>query len=395
MLVRQLIKLKLVILGSYANGEIFYKKVLSEPLTSLLRQCLLQLSSLGGSMLRLLLSIVLVSFNAHGYGTQPSIDKSQPQSCELAGSKEIDMECIGAQLQGEGLGGWVHASVDDQMMFVFTWRRPGNFFVNVQIPMSSKDPAIIQRLLELRRHDRILIKGSYYKNEAPIKHINVSELKVVEAYDGVQEDYQYDQALPNKILSGTSVIGKVHIVANGGSVLVVEVGDRVYPVFNKKPELVKDLYRNDKIEIQYYVSFFPTRPPHLELNVAAKEPVRVIEEIAVGHNQQITLKGPLVMFPKSPQIIFNVYALRTADADGVQRNYTLVNFSDFDLFKALREKLEEAWNKMSASAKYDRNKYINYNIMIEATGTKNVVDPVQANPQILINDLKDLKIMIK
>jgi hypothetical protein len=342
--------------------------------------CLLCLSQISGA---------LGHSNTDPGSTQvPTCESSDP-------NVEIDMQCLETQLKGEGLAGWVHAAVKDQLMLVFTWRRPGNFFVNVQLPMASKDPKIVEQIANLRRHDRILIRGEFFKNEAPIEHINVTELKVLEAYQGPEEDYAYDPALPAEIMNGSSLVGKVHIVANGGRVLVVEVGDRVYPVFNDKPELVAGLFRNDKIAIDYNVQFLPMRPSHLELDTASADPVRVLERIEDGHGTEITLTGPLVMFPESPQIKFNVFALRVEDSDQVQRNFTIVNFADFDLFFAIRDKLQEAWDKHIATMTYDRNKFINRSVMLTVRGTKNVVSPDQANPQIMPASLDDVEITIQ
>lgn len=336
---------------------------------------------------------ILLSLSAWATQDLPSINQGMSaELCEVPVTGEIDMSCIEQQLQGDGLGGWVHASVQDQLLFVFTWRRPQNFFVNLQLPMTSNDPVVLQQLQQLRRHDRIIIKGGFINNNAPIEHINVTDLQVIEPYQGINESFEYDPNLPQEILNGNRLIGKVHATGNGGSVLVIEVGDRVYPVFNSRPELVANLYRNDKIEIFYNVQIFPTRPPHLSLDVSVQAPITVLEEIVQGHGEAITLTGPLVMFPQSPQIIFNIYALRAEDSDGVKRNYTLVNFSDFDLFTEIREKLEAAWNNLSAEAKYDRNKYINYKIEVEAHGIKNVQSPLQANPQILLNSIDDINI---
>jgi hypothetical protein len=337
--------------------------------------------------------IIVALFQVQSAFSQNQMDKemaSGPQ-CEIY-KGSIDYSCIETQLKGDGLGGWVHAAVKDQFIFVFTWRDPQNFFVNVQLPMSSKSPLIIDSLSKLKRHDRINIKGSFFHNDAPIRHINVSDIEVIEAYHGANDDYLYDPNLPDKIAQGNHLIGKVHAVADEGKVLVIETGDRVFPVFNKKPDLTKDLYRNDKIEIQYFIPFVPNKPMHIELDTELDKPLTVLNSIVSGHNEPIQLKGPLVMYPKSPQIIFNVYALRLEDSDGVKWDYTLVNFEDVDLFKKIREKLEEAWNKLDAEAKYDRNKYINPQILVEVSGIKNVVDPGQANPQVLINDINDLKI---
>ncbi len=344
----------------------------------------------------IMLSIGLAGLTSWGQGhNNPPPENTLPKCESTDPGVEVDLSCIEEQLKTTGLGGWVHASVKDQMVMVFTWRRPGNFFINVQLPMASKDSKIMEQLAQLRRHDQIEIKGEFFKNEAPIQHINVSELKIVKAYDGPEEQYEYDPTLPADIMSGSRLVGKVHIVANGGSVLVVEVGDRVYPVFNDKPELASSLFRNDKIELDYKVQFLPTRPSHLVVDTSVSNPIRVLERIEQGHGTKITLKGPLVMFPESPQIKFNVFALRTEDSDDVRRNFTIVNFSDIDLFFAIRDKLQKVWDQNVASAVYDRNKYINRKIVLTVTGSKNVVAPDQANPQIVPVTIEDVDIQIQ
>ncbi len=336
-----------------------------------------------------------LALHALGQGHQTPPAEPTEETCQSqVPGEEIDMGCIEEQLTTSGLGGWVHASVKDQLLLVFTWRRPGNFFINVQLPMFSKDPVILEKLSQLRRHDQIFIKGEFFKNDAPINHINVTELEVVKAYDGPLDQFEYDPKLPDSITSGNKLIGKVHIVANGGSVVVVEVGDRVFPVFNEKPELARDLYRNDKIELSYNVQFLPQRPSHLSVDTEAPEPIRVLEKIVEGHGEPIVLTGPLVMFPESPQIIFNVFALRTEDQEGVSRNFTIVNFDDFNLFFAIREKLQKVWDEQAATSEYDRNKYINRKIQVTVTGTKSVVSPNQANPQVVPIAIEDVKIEI-
>lgn len=343
----------------------------------------------------LMFAAILFPFSllASPAGVSASTSTNTPPKCESTDPKvKIDLTCIENQLKTTGLGGWVHAAVEDQLLLVFTWRRPGNFFVNMQFPMASKDPKILKALTKLHRHDQIVIKGEFFKNDAPLEHINVTELKVVKPYTGPQEKYNYDPNLPDEILSGTDLIGKVHAVANGGSVLVIEVGDRVYPVFNEKPELAANLFRNDKIELQYTIQFDPMRPTHLAVNTLVQNPIRVMERIEEGHGTPIKLTGPLVMFPQSPQIMFNVFALRTVDSDDVKRNFTIVNFEDTDLFLAIRDKLQKAWDDHQSSAEYDRNKYINRKIILTVEGTKNVVAPNQANPQIIPASINDVKI---
>ena len=130
------------------------------------------------------------------------------------------------------------------------------------------------------------------------------------------------------------------------------------------------------------------------VNTELAEPVKVLENIEDGHGSKIILEGPLVMFPKSPQIVFNVFALREEAGDGVTRNFTIINFADFDLFFAIRDKLQKVWDDNVATSEYDRNKYINRKIWLKVTGSKNVVAADQANPQIVPAEIEDVEITI-
>ncbi len=305
---------------------------------------------------------------------------------------EVDMNEIKTQLVGGGLKGWVHAAVKDQFLFVFTWRQPNNFFINVQLPMSSTDTKILESLSQLKRHDEIFIQGDFFKNESPLQHINVTSLEITKPYTGPGSDYVYESEVPLEIMNNNKMIAEVHIVTNGGAVLVVEYQDRILPVLVPRPEFTRQLYRGDKIELSYLVKTALNRPPHLILNTNSPEPIRMIEQIACGHNEPIELEGSLVMFPQSPQIMFNVFALRTRDAEGIEREYTLVNFENSTLFTEIRRRLQGSWDIMSEYARNDRNKLLNERILVKVKGIKNVMAGDQANPQILINDIKDLKI---
>ena len=307
---------------------------------------------------------------------------------------QVDWQEIEKQLTGEGLGGWVHGNFESQQLFVFTWRHPDNFFVNLQLPMVPGNDTAKEQIMMLRRHDYVVIKGSFIKNNAPLRHMKIDEFVKIDKWEGpgADIDYKYKASLEKEIVNKDFATFKIHAVDGDGSVLVVEYKDIIIPVFNSQPKMAAGLYRNDIIYLKYKVREAPFQPVHLEIDYDRKDPLLVLEKIVKGHGEKVEMVGSLVMFPKSPQIIFNVYALREKDTNGLTRNYTLVNFEDIDLFLALREKLEEAWKAKEDSAEYDRNKFINRKILIRARGTKNVIHPGQANPQILIKDMKDLEI---
>ncbi len=306
----------------------------------------------------------------------------------------VDLEELKAQLNSEdGLGGWVHGAVLDQQMFVFTWRAKGSFFINVSLPMQSESEEVRQKLESFSRHDYVVIKGDFFDNKAPIRHINVTEVLSHQVWDGPSGDHDYS-VVPEEILNSTEAIVKVHAIANEGNVLVIEYKDRIFPVFNRDPELVKPLFRNDIIKLKYLSSVKENRPIHLAVNPKVDKPIEVLDRINDGHGEAISLTGSLVMFPKSPQIRYNIFALRIEDENGLRRNYTLTNFENLDLFHAIRNKAQAVWDTQLSSSNYDRNKFINRKIQVTASGVKNNNVANQANPQVIIGDVDNMTFKI-
>lgn len=314
----------------------------------------------------------------------------------------FDLGQIEKELKTSGVAGWVHGAIEGREIFVFTVRNPENFFENWQFPLTSENAAIIKVLAGLNRHDKVLIQGHFIKNKAPQVHIDVAQIKVIERHDSqvVREPYQYQTPL-SEVTSRTELTARVHIVEDNGKIMVIEYRDLVIPVFVRDPRdiaVAKTLYRGDKIHLNYQVRSNPKSPVHL-MPVVNKDPkapaaVTVLERLLPLHGQPLERSGSLVMFPKSPQVIFDVYALLAEDADGSTIQYTLVNFENPDLFKAIREKLGATWEANKASAVNGRNKMINRRLKVTAKGIGNMQVYNQANPQILINDINDLHVEV-
>ena len=309
----------------------------------------------------------------------------------------VDWEKLEAQLAGEGLGGWVHGGRSDEQLLVFTWRHPESFFINVQVPMIAATPELAEKLAQLRRHDYVVIRGNVVQNKAPIRHLLITELVELKKWEGPGSDidFEYQQGLRAELLAQDFATFKIHAIANEGRVLVVEYKDLIVPVVNPQPERAASLYRNDIVYIKYQARALPMQPLHLQIDYQRPDPILLIEPIVSGHGEAFTLTGPLVMFPQSPQIIFDVFAIRSEDVNQLQHNYTLVNFTDPEIFLQLRDQLAEIWQQNAAGATYDRNKFINRNIIVTAKGTKNVISPNQANPQIVIEKLEDVSVTIQ
>lgn len=316
----------------------------------------------------------------------------------------FDMEELRQKLKTTGLNGEIHGASADAGLFVLTLRNPQDFFDNIQLPLTTDNPNIITQLKNIKRHQFYNVKGDLIDNKAPIKHISVSEITISKDYKSEldQTPHNYKTEL-GELLNLKEIIARVHAQANEGKVLVVEYKDRVLPVVVMEPtsqNIVKTLYRGDLVKLKIVVRDEPERPIHVALerqrNLNANElPVTLLESLVKNHGQKIKKTGFLVKFPKSPQINFNIYALLQEDNNGTNIQYTIVNFENPELFKQVREKLEKAWNDFAKNPTNERNKLVARNIEISASGEMNMVEQGQANPQILVNDIKDIQITIK
>jgi hypothetical protein len=303
-------------------------------------------------------------------------------------ARGVDFGKIKSQLEGKGVQGWVHGAVDPIDQFVFTYRTPGHFFDHAEFPLIPKSEEVRKALAKLQRHDKVEIRGSYFENGAPIRHILVRELEVKKKYEPEVQagPYQHETNLPEALIGETEVIGNVHAVAAEGKVLVVEYKDAIIPVPIPEAliELTKGMYRNDKVRIRFKFQDNPDRPTHLTPDMSVPEPIKVLEHIVDINGKTGTLEGNLILFPKSPEIIFNVFAIEQINADGFTRQFTLVNFEDEAAFTAIRTKLQKLWDDHPGAIVNGRNKLVNRKVRIRVTGTFNQVDPGQANPQVLL-----------
>lgn len=310
-------------------------------------------------------------------------------------SQDFDFAEMERQLGTDGLVGEVHSAVPQLNLYVFTFRDKENFFHYIHMSMITRDQELKSKLAQLHRHDKIRIWGKFADLETPQKHIKLNQIEVVKKYVANPEipPYNYDPNIPEELKSQKSAKFLVHAVHNEGRILVVEYKDVVLPIFVKRNEFSKDLYRNDKIILKYVIQDHPGRPMHLELDPNEEKPIEVYDQLVLQHGKQATLTGELILFPESPQVAFDVWALLQTDADGIKRNYTIVNFEDSNVFKAIRDKMADAWSKDPQNFVSGRNKLIHNKIQVRATGTLNVVDPNQANPQIMLESPGDLEIL--
>jgi hypothetical protein len=287
---------------------------------------------------------------------------------------------------GRAVEGEVHGAFPDLNLYVFTYRNPENFFEYVEVSLIAPTEELAAQLAALRRHDRVRIQGGLMDNRSQQRHVELQSLEVVSKYEASPPipQYEYEASIPSDLRGKDSELFLVHAVNAGGSVLVVEHEDVVLPVYVTRPELTRNLARNDVVRLHYEIRSRPDRPVHLQLQ-DIERPVEVVESVTALHGKPASIEGPLVLFPRSPQVRFNVFAVLQELPGNTQRQYTLVNFDDPAVFETIRTKLQDAWDAAGPdSAVSGRNKLVSTKVRIRATGTFNQIDPNQANAQIVL-----------
>lgn len=307
----------------------------------------------------------------------------------------VDLAQVETELKTTGAIGFIHGSNVGSGLFVFTYRNPKDFFDHYEFPITTEDSVVAEFLKKLRRHDKVKITGSYATHSAPQKHILAQTIELVKAYeeDGAPPVYSSNPKIRDEVLAQSELIGRVHALGESGKVLVIEYKDLVLPVVVKNPKLTEALYRGDRIKISYTVKSNPKDPTHIVLALTG-DSITMLEKILTGNGSPIEIKGDLVFFAKSPQLIFPVFAVQPESQDEAPIQYTLVNFDNPDVFKKIREKLTSAWDSKRSSALPMRNRWMNPKIKISAKGIKNVSDPNQANPQVLLSKPEDVEITL-
>jgi hypothetical protein len=318
--------------------------------------------------------------------------------CLLAcahGKKDLGA-VVGDQLASGGLEGWIHGAVAEQGLYVLTYRTPGKFFEYIQLSLVPKDDAVAKQLAGFKRHDKVRVEGSYMHNTSQQKHILVASVELVKVYENpyAVKPYEHQAKIPAELLEKSSETFLVHAISPEGQVLVVQYRDAVIPIFVHDGSLTKDLYRGDLVRLSFKIQRRPSEPVHLSLDET--QPVEVLESIKELNGQRTTIEGVLVLFPKSPEILFNVFAVRQSlQGNGLDRQFTLVSFENEELFKKIREKLQAAWDEAGTAYVNGRNKLVSTKIRVRATGILNDIDPSQANPQILLESIDDLQILTR
>jgi hypothetical protein len=316
---------------------------------------------------------------------------------------EVNLARVDAELRAGGTMGFIHgraaypsANANAGVEYtVFTIREANDFFSHYEAPLVGATAAVDAQLRMLGRHDQIRVRGEFIANGAPVRHIRVREFDVVKRHDsGTLPPYEYQARIPDDLLNVSSFVGKVHAIAEGGRVLVVEYKDVVLPLFPRSPEWTRELFRGDTIRVYHKIRSEPQAPPHLMFDPAVANPLVRLHRIQDLHAQPARLTGTLAKFPKSPQIVTDVFALLYTNEYGITHDYTLANLEDPEVFRAIREKIAAVWDADAAHARRGRNQLFNPHLRVTANGTFNVVSADQANPQILLRSANDVTVEV-
>ncbi|MGB0562982.1 MAG: hypothetical protein ACPGVO_14440 [Spirulinaceae cyanobacterium] len=306
----------------------------------------------------------------------------------------LDPEAIAQELETTGLIGRIHGVAAPLDLAVLSLEEPGNFFNRQQVSLLPANPKVKAAIAQLQRHDRVCLQGEMLWNSSPQLHLSINRVEVLETWPGLADypDYDYQASFPADLEAQNQLIAKVHAVAAAGKILVVEYQDGILPIFVDSPtDAIAGLYRGDIVEIHYTLQRHPPQPSHLQLDTTVAEPVQVLDSLLAWHETPRTLTGQLVKFPQSPQLKFDVYAIAVA-TQGIERTFTLVNFTDAATFAAIRTQLAEIWDAQAETAIRGRNALVNPEITLEVTGIANVVSPAQANPQLLLSGVEAIAV---
>jgi len=313
------------------------------------------------------------------------------QGCAVSQQKLFERQLTSQS----GVVGEIHGAYPELDLYVFTYRNPKNFFDFIEVSLISGNAEVSALLADLHRHDRVRIKGQLLDNPSPQPHVELSGLELVKRYESTpaMPAYTYSADIPVDLRGKDSELFLVHNVAAGGRILVVEYKDVVLPVPVRRPELTRNLARNDVVRLSYEIRAEPDKPVHLRLREDASKPVEVVDSAMALHLKPAAVEGALVLFPKSPQVAFNVFAVLQELPGGLRRQYTLANFESEKTFEEIRKKLQLAWDARDNVAVSGRNKLISTNVRVRATGKFNAIDPNQANVQIVLDSADSVEVL--
>lgn len=306
----------------------------------------------------------------------------------------IDLQKVIGDLAATGVELEIHGIDSELGRYVGTYRSRTSFFDYQHFALTSEDPVIKAQFKTLKRHDRVMVKGAIPKLKRPLLHIVVTELVQISSGQLPGPEHQHGVKLPAELLGLSEITVKVHASDPSGRMLVVDYKESILPIMvpQSHQALAAKIDRGDLVTIQFLILEDPSWPVHLRVSDSAGA-LTIVEHMSDQHGSAITVEGDLILFLQSPQVKFNVFAVRKELGGGLAREYTIVNFEDPQLFLAIRDKLQAAWDANVETAVDNRNKFAKAGLRVKVSGTMNFVDQSQANPQILVNSLADVEVL--
>jgi hypothetical protein len=334
--------------------------------------------------------------------TTPQVQTDQPKSAATKHEPAPIIVDIDKQLKGDGVTGRIHGADSKSGLMVF------NYFKMTESILSSVNLSVIagnddaQKILDtVKRHDKVLIKGRIKNLNNPQPHIIAESVEIKQPYkpEGTvpEKAFEKQTKLPEELKGKTEATFLVHANVEKGKAIVLEYKDQLLMLISKDASLTENLWRGDKVKLQYNLREFPGQPTHLMLNTKpteGKKPVEMLDQLGGpdrGNPEKpapmITQEGALVKFPKSPAINRDIWAIEQKDPDGgASRYFTLVNFEIEGEFDRIGKVCRELWDTANKPTDIldGRNKQIHKTIRIKVSGKLNVEDPNQANAQIFL-----------
>jgi hypothetical protein len=327
----------------------------------------------------------------------PPIAQTTPPAAEPA-EEGLSVTALDKQLRTSGLKGRMHGVDPKSGLYVFTYTDPQNFFNSIHFSVITRNKAVQETLAGLKRHDAVTIKGRVKDLENPQPHIIAESIELRKKHESTEpvpaEKFEKTAKLPQDLQGKTEATFLVHAVVNDGQVLVLEYQDELVMMIVPDTQYSKDLWRGDRVKARFHLNARPKGPTHLVLNTQPgenKKPLEVVDYVvkrgdpnAERHQRPIVQEGALVLFPKSPQINRDIWAIEEKGPDGSSRYFTLVNFEVEGEQAKIDHQLRKWWDSSPKTIADGRNKLINRGVTIRASGTLNVEMPNQANAQLFL-----------
>lgn len=301
---------------------------------------------------------------------------------------------LAAMAAGPGLKGTMHGAVPGLDIYVFTWWHPKGFFRNENLSLVPGTPEVAKQLAALERHQTARVWGKLVQVTAGQTHIQVERIEPGEKWSPGVEAAPVKRIKPEELARDLArkrqLEALVHAISPDGSALVVEYREQVIPVQVPPNETLRktvaNLYRGDRIRMRYRVAEHPKRPLHLVIDAepgSEQVALEVTDSLHALHEQERTVEGNLVLFPRSPVLQRTIWGVEERGPNGLHRYFTIFNFDDKEDQAKIEAALQAAWNAKPRGVKDARNKYVHTKVRVRVSGKVNNPAHNQANPTLL------------